>query len=224
MVAMSDRNDGEGGPGEDRLPDERPWRRREYSGAGSTLGVAVLIVLAVGLAVWYFELRGDPAPGMDGAAGIVALPEELNPTGEPPVAEEGRAAPNFTLETLDGELLTLSDFRGEPVVLNFWASWCGPCRQETPALQQFAEENPGVRVIGVNQQEQTSDAREFAEEFGVTYPLPLDRTGAVSQGFRVNRGLPVTFFIGADGVIQEIHYSVVTAEDLREYAEGLVRR
>lgn len=220
---MSDRIDGEDAADE-RLPDERPWRRREYSGAGSTLGVAVLIVLAVGLAVWYFELRGEPGPGSDSSGGIIALPDELNPTGREPVAEVGRAAPNFALETLDGEALTLSDYRGTPVVLNFWASWCGPCRQETPALQQFAEENPGVQVIGINQQEQPGQAREFVEEFGVTYPIPLDRSGAVSQGFRVNRGLPVTFFISADGVIDAVHYSVVTADDLQEYADGLVRR
>jgi cytochrome c biogenesis protein CcmG, thiol:disulfide interchange protein DsbE len=223
MVAMSNRIDGEDAAGE-RLPDERPWRRREYSGAGSTLGVAMLIVLAVGLAVWYFELRGEPGPGGDASGGIIALPEELNPTGREPVAEVGRAAPNFALETLDGETLTLSDYRGTPVVLNFWASWCGPCRQETPALQQFAEENPGVQVIGINQQEQPGQARDFAEEFGVTYPIPLDQTGAVSQGFRVNRGLPVTFFISADGIIDAVHYSVVTTEDLQEYADGLVRR
>ncbi len=222
---MSDKIGGSEGTGDEGLPDERPWRRREYSGAGSTLGVAVLIVLAVGLAVWYFELRGDPGLGTDdGGLGIVALSDELNPTDRAPVAEVGRAAPNFTLRTLDDEVITLSDFRGQPVVLNFWASWCGPCRQETPALQQFAEEHGNVHVIGVNQQEQPRTAREFAEEFGVTYPLPLDRTGEVSQGFRVNRGLPVTFFIDANGVIQEIHYSVVTEDDLREYAQGLVRQ
>lgn len=222
---MSDNVGGGEEPGGDRLPDERPWRRREYSGAGSTLGVAALIVLAVGMAVWYFELRGDAGLGMDdGGLGIIALPESLNPTGQPPVAEVGRAAPNFVLRTLDDELVTLSDFRGRPVVLNFWASWCGPCRQETPDLQRFSEAFSGVHVIGVNQQEQPGQARSFAEEFAVTYPLPLDRTGAVSQGFRVNRGLPVTFFIDASGVIQAIHYSVVTSEDLEEFARELVRQ
>lgn len=198
-------------------PDERPWRRREYSGPASTLGLAALIAVVVGVAIWYFEISGGGSGGSDDDTyGIAALAEGMNPTGEAAAAREGRAAPNFRLLGLDGAVHELTDFRGKTVVLNFWASWCGPCRDETPALQAFYEETSadGVVVLGVNQQEQESRARGFAEEFGVDYPVLLDSNGEVSTGYRVGRGLPVTFIIDATGVIREVHLSSVEREDL----------
>jgi len=198
-------------------PDERPWRRREYSGPASTLGLAALIAIVVGVAIWYFEIAGgEGGDAADGTHGIVALADADNPTGEAPAAREGRAAPNFRLAGLDGAEHELTDYRGKTVVLNFWASWCGPCRDETPALQAFFEDASadGVVVVGVNQQEQESRARDFAEEFGVSYPVLLDSDGEVSNGYRVGRGLPVTFIIDGSGVIREIHLSSVERDDL----------
>lgn len=202
------------------LPDERPQRRREYSGAGSTLGVAMLVVLLVGLAIWWFELRGGVG---EGAAtreglGIVPLAEAQNTTGKPPAAQEGRVAPNFRLEAPDGTVHVLTEFRGSPVLVNFWASWCGPCRGETPDLQSFSEAHPGVKVLGVNQQESAATAKDFLEQFGVTYPVVLDSSGEVSSAYRIDRGLPVSLLLDREGVVQKIYYGRLKEEHLAEVA------
>jgi cytochrome c biogenesis protein CcmG/thiol:disulfide interchange protein DsbE len=203
------------------LPDERPQRRREYSGAGSTLGVAALIIIAVGVAIWFFELRGDTSEGAAGEAGfgIIDLPAGMNATGNNPAAQAGRAAPNFRLRTIDGGEASLTDLRGRYVLLNFWASWCGPCRGETPLLQAYTEDHPdGLVVVGVNQQESRGDAKAFVEEFGVTYPQLLDSSGQVSSAYRVSRGLPISFLIDPEGVILRVHIGQVAEEQLDELA------
>ena len=198
----------------ENLPDERPQRRREYSGASSTLGVAALIVLTIGVAIWYFEFRGESG-GATGEAGfgIVALPS--NPTNQPAAARIGRAAPDFRLRTPSGESATLSHFRGRYVLVNFWASWCGPCRAEAPDLQALAiAHGSRLAVIGVNQQETARDAIEFTDQFGVTYPIVLDSTGEVSEGYHVGRGLPVTFLVNPEGVVVNVYIGRLTAATL----------
>ncbi|MGI8925656.1 MAG: TlpA family protein disulfide reductase [Tepidiformaceae bacterium] len=204
------------------LPDERPQRRREYSGAGSTLGVAALIVIAVGVAIWWFEVRGGDTPaGIDDGTGVIALDDTLNPTGRAPAAQPGRAAPNFLLRTPEGEPLRLDAFRGSYVLLNFWASWCNPCRGETPELQALAEAaatSAGAKLVvaGVNQQETAGAARAFADQFGVTYPIVLDRSGSVSEAYRVGTGLPVSFLLSPDGVVLKVYPGRVTGQQLQQ--------
>ena len=134
------------------------------------------------------------------------------------VAQEGRAAPNFRLHSLEGKEAQLSDYRGDFVLVNFWASWCGPCRDETPDLQSFYEHNSnnGLVVFGVNQQERNSAAQHFTEEFGVTYPVALDASGEVSSGYGVGRGLPMSFLITPDGIIEQIIYGRISDDQLSE--------
>ena len=211
----------------DELPDERPTRRREYSGASSTLGLAALIVIVVGAALWYFEFQDNGSSGGGGTPGlgIVALPPELNSTGKAAAAQEGRAAPNFKLRSPDGTDVQLSELRGDFVLVNFWATWCGPCRGETPDLQAlYTATKPdaakaGLIVIGVNQQEEPDTARNFAAEFGVTYPIALDRSGEVSNAYRVGgRGLPISFLVDPAGVIEHIYYGRIAPEALAALA------
>ena len=206
---------------EDASPDERPTQQREYSGPGSTLGLAALIVLVVVALFWFYELRGDSTsvPTVEGI-GVISLADELNPTGQAPAARVGRAAPNFKLTTPAGETIELTDFRGKYVLVNFWATWCGPCRAETPDLQRFFTEHPtGFSIIGVNQQESAEVAAAFAEDFDVTYPIALDLTGAVNTAYRVSTGLPITFLIDPEGVIVDIAIGRVLQSKLDEYAE-----
>lgn len=204
------------GPVDEQLPDERPQRRREYSGAGSTLGLAALVILVVGTAIWWAELRPGGAPSLakDGT-GVFALPDGYNTTGEPPAGQPGRAAPNFRLANGDGQLVTLSNYRGKWVLVNFWATWCLPCRDETPDLQEVYERNEDVLVVlGVNQQETVEQMTTFGDAYDVTYPLVLDRSGQVSQAYRVSRNLPVTFLIDPQGVIVEAFWGQVSMDTL----------
>ncbi|MBK6318840.1 MAG: TlpA family protein disulfide reductase [Dehalococcoidia bacterium] len=206
----------------DSHPDERPQRRREYSGPGSTLGLAAAIVVAVAAAIWYFEFRdsgdGSSAMGAGSGFGIIELEDGLNPTTKSPAAREGRAAPNFRLPRLGEEAVTLVDYRGSFVLLNFWASWCGPCRDETPDLQSFHEHHSqdGLVIIGVNQQEQRAAAADFVDEFGVTYTVALDASGEVSAAYGVGRGMPISFLVSPGGVIEQVYFGRLTETQFAE--------
>jgi thiol-disulfide isomerase/thioredoxin len=204
-------------------PDPRPQRRREYSGAWSTLGVAAVIIAAVAFAIWWFEFRGGDGATVDsGAFGIVPLPPEANPTGEPPAPRDGRAAPNFLLADLDGQAETLTDYRGKYVLVNFWASWCGPCRGETPDLQRLADRRPDdVVVVGVNQQESRDTAAGFVDEFDLDYPILLDTDGEVSLAYNVGRGLPVTLVVDPEGVIARTFVGRLSDDQFAEIEEIL---
>ena len=111
-------------------------------------------------------------------------------------ATVGETAPEFELPTLSGDTLTSADLEGHPVVINFWASWCLPCREEAPLLERtwrrFRDE--GVMFLGVNIQDAESDAKAFLEEFDITYPVVRDLDQKLTRSFGV-RGLPETFFV-----------------------------
>ena len=116
----------------------------------------------------------------------------------------GNQAPDFTLSDLDGNNVSLSDFRGQGVLLNFWASWCGPCRAEMPYLQQIHEEWSylGVVLLTVNLEESSATARDFAISNKLSFPVLLDTQAEVAREYGVS-GIPTTLFIDKDGIIKE---------------------
>ncbi|MEE8318786.1 MAG: redoxin family protein [Dehalococcoidales bacterium] len=117
--------------------------------------------------------------------------------------EVGKLAPDFQLSNLEGQSVSLSDFRGQPVLVNFWASWCGPCRYEMPFLQQIHEEQAanGLVVLGINLGESPGEVREFMGEFGLTFTTLLDSEQDVALMYNV-RSIPTTLLIDENGVIQ----------------------
>ena len=205
-------------PPENDLPeiDERPQRRREWSGGGRSVLLPLVIVGAIVVAVWWLERgRGGGDDAADGY-GIVALEAERNATGRAPAAEIGRSAPDFRLARLDGGDLRLSDLRGKVVILNFWASWCAPCRQEMPEFVRLYGENQakGLEIVAVDLQEAESQVRGFVDEFGMRFPVVFDRSGNVANTYRV-RQLPVTLIVDRDGVIRATKDGPVTPDFLK---------
>ena len=136
-------------------------------------------------------------------------------------AEVGQLAPNFEGQDLDGNLVRLSDFQGQPVILNFWATWCDSCEAEIPALQRvFHErEGEGLVVLGVDWGEgRVGAARGFLDRLGATYVSVMDPTGDIGSSYRV-RGLPVTLAIDKDGVIRETVGGELTYRAFDQFAQ-----
>lgn len=119
--------------------------------------------------------------------------------------EMGKLAPDFQLPTLEGQTVFLSDYRGKPVLLNFWASWCGPCQYEMPFLQRTYEKWAGrdLVVLAVNLQESPDVVREFMADLGLSFPVLLATDPKVPLAYNV-RGIPATFFIDKNGIIRDI--------------------
>lgn len=133
--------------------------------------------------------------------------------GGPPAV--GRAAPEFEAVALEGgKAVSLKEMRGRPVLLNVWATWCHPCRQEIPALQKLQETRPGVAVVGVSIDDpgQEDEIRTFLRGYGARYAIWLDPDQRVSSTF-ATVGVPTTFLIGADGKLLWKHVGPVRADD-----------
>ena len=138
---------------------------------------------------------------------VSQVPASATTSGAIPSPREGFAAPDFTLDTLDGQSVTLSDLRGKAVVVNLWAAWCPPCRAEMPALQAAYEmdRDRGLEILAVDMtyQDREQDVLRFVQEFGLTFTVALDRDGTVARQYLL-RALPSTFFVGPDGVIRKV--------------------
>ncbi len=203
-----DRSIGHGAAPAAHPPSKRRVNRRELLllMGGAVVG---LIIIAV---VWFASGRSDQA----------ALQA---------VAEVNRPAPTFTLSTLDGKQVSLSDYRGKVVMLNFWYTKCPPCREETPALQHVYQQlsDKGLVILGVNvrQNEQPGaagdqDIRAFAEQFGVTYPIVIDSNRDVAMAYQIYP-LPTSIFIDPNGQERYRSFSTVTAQDVERIFTELQR-
>lgn len=137
----------------------------------------------------------------------------------------GFSAPDFTLPNSMQEEVTLSDLRGKPILVNFWASWCLPCRTEMPAIQEIYQEYApqGLSVLAINatNQDEYSAVKSFINQNGLTFPILFDENGQVSASYRI-QSLPTTFFIDQDGVIQDIAVGGMSETFLRIKIEELI--
>ena len=132
-----------------------------------------------------------------------------------PAPKIGRPAPDFTLVDLNGNEVTLSDFRGKTVFINFWATWCPPCRAEMPEIEAIYQKykDKGVVVIGVDILEPEDVVRQFVEQGGYSWTFVLDATGAVSDDYKVT-AIPISFFIDREGIIQAVNIGAMTKRDM----------
>ncbi|HBE91215.1 MAG TPA: TlpA family protein disulfide reductase [Gammaproteobacteria bacterium] len=119
---------------------------------------------------------------------------------------EQSAAPDFTLKSINGDNLRLSEFRGEVVLINFWASWCGPCRQEMPVLSELHDKYKalGFTVLGVNVEEEPGKARRLLKEMQVSFPVLLDNESVVSKQYNVV-AMPSTVLVDRNGNMRYLH-------------------
>jgi cytochrome c biogenesis protein CcmG/thiol:disulfide interchange protein DsbE len=140
------------------------------------------------------------------------------------VLEPGKAAPDFTLQTLDGKTVTLSDLKGKVVVVNFWASWCEPCRQEMPAIEKAYEtyKDQGLVVLGVNLRENNVSVKGFVDMHKLTFPILMDKDNSVAVDTYKVKPIPTTFFIDRQGILQLKMEQPMTYQFLENNLEPLL--
>ncbi len=174
-----------------------------------------------------FPLLGLVAAGIvivtSGATGSGAPPTPQMVTLPPPNAVADSPMIDFTLTSLDGQTVSLSDYQGRIVFLNFWATWCVPCEKELPAFQEFQAQQPpdGAAILAVNVQESADQVTGFLTDHdisGLTVLLDADSTVANSYGIY---NLPVTFVIDQNGIVRYPKFGAMTVDDLQGYLTAL---
>lgn len=183
-----------------RLPVPEARRRAVRQGIAAALVAAALV--AAGVTMW--------GPGH----GVSAQQARPLP---------GQPAPDFTLTLLDGATLTLSELRGQPVLVNFWATWCPPCEEEAPVLQSTWEayQDRGVVFVGVVYQDDRAAVERFIEEYGLTYPIGPDVGEQIATAYGIT-GIPETFIIDPDGKVAFVHIGPATADELTAELDSLL--
>jgi cytochrome c biogenesis protein CcmG, thiol:disulfide interchange protein DsbE len=170
------------------------------------LSLVVLAVVGFVVLLWGGLARKEPLTGASG------------------IARVNRPAEDFTLPLFSGGNITLSSLRGKPVVINFWASWCPPCREEAPILEEVWRryKDNGVTFIGVDIQDAETDALAYIKEFGITYPNGPDIGGKITIDYGVS-GIPVTFFVNREGLIVSRWVGAINERILVSRIEDLLR-
>lgn len=169
--------------------------------------VFYILVLSVVVLIFHFYSKRQPAADET---------ERLLDSFRKPSQWQGRYAPDFEIEFVDGSKFKLSDHIGKKVIiLNFFATWCGPCKEEMPELTGFYEKHKGepFLLMGINANEGYDKVREFAKELGITFPVGIDKNDKIQKMYTV-RSYPTTILIGADGRVQTYEVGQITNADI----------
>lgn len=176
---------------------------------GLWAGVGLGVIL-IGILVWtgVIPLLGVRVPN----------PE----TNEAPLArlEEGTPVPDVEMAHLDGTPMSMADYRGKVVVMNFWATWCGPCVQEMPMFQAYQDQYPEMVILGVDSGEDPAQVKEFLSQLQISYPTVIDDPDGMGKELRVSF-LPTTIFIDEQGEIRFRHYGVISPDQMDHYLQTL---
>ena len=208
----------------------QPEHAEPRAGRWWQLGL-LLIFAGLGLALgwWWFDGPGPASQtGRAPANGTpyfttVAAPVHVSSA---PAPVEGAPAPDFTLKSLDGQQVTLSQLKGHPVLINFWASWCPPCRLEMPDLVKSyaAHKGEGFVLLGLNATALDSlpDVQAFVKEFSMTFPVLLDPDGSVEALYRL-RGLPLSVFVDRQGIINRLNIGAMSADQIEQFVGEILK-
>jgi cytochrome c biogenesis protein CcmG, thiol:disulfide interchange protein DsbE len=187
-------------------PDPAPRGRR---GLLVAIAVAAVLIVAGITAAVLITTGEDSTPASSSGRPSVEVVD-------PGSVEVGQPAPDFVLPSLNGNgTVKLSELRGKPVVLNFWASWCHPCRQEFPLLADAYDEHgdDGLEIVGITFRDIASDSRDFAKDQGAQWTLARGEDDAVARAYGV-RAVPQTFFIDKQGTVKARVFGITSAKDL----------
>jgi len=138
------------------------------------------------------------------------------------VLQEGAEAPNFELVDLNGETHRLSDYEGQGVFLNFWGTWCEPCKKEMPAMnrQYAAYKDQGVHVLAVNIAQSDFEVQNFVDTYGLSFPVVIDKTKSVMTAYNINP-LPTTMLISPEGKVEKIITGEMTEKQIASFMESI---
>lgn len=194
-----------------RLPEKKAVRNKNMTILASVaIFTGLSLLLWLGLQPSTAEVAAESAPAsVTSATGVEAVEPKA---GEIP--QKGMLAPDFHLTTLEGEAVSLSDYKGQVIAVNLWATWCPPCRAELPGMNAVydAYKDDGLVMLAVNGREKESLVAEFIESEGFTFPVLLDPEGQVMGIYSVY-SFPTTFIIDRDGVIQHVQTGSISASD-----------
>jgi peroxiredoxin len=178
----------------DELLFRPPFRRPRVGALRNVVATLAVGAIIVGL-VWFFD-----RPGAIGSSQAITL--TAGASG--PAPRIGREAQDFQVQTLDGSTVSLSDYRGQPVWVSFWATWCPPCRAENPDIQEVyeAHQGEGLVILALSIGEETDTVQSYVKRTGLTYTIGLDQTTEIAARYRIV-GIPTHFFVDRDGILRE---------------------
>ncbi|TJX68098.1 TlpA family protein disulfide reductase [Soehngenia saccharolytica] len=187
-----------------------------------TLIVLVVIIAVAIVGVW---IVNDTEEADDNTPVYTQTPADNDEVGnliinDMPKVDSGEPAIDFTLEDLDGNEISLSDFEGKIVLLNFWATWCGFCDLEMPDLEKLATVNEDIVVLGVNVGEDKELVKEYVDQKKITFPVVLDATTDIASDYLVT-GLPTSYFIDEDGIIYGRYPGMMTYDMMTEFIDEM---
>jgi cytochrome c biogenesis protein CcmG, thiol:disulfide interchange protein DsbE len=172
-------------------------------GAGLIVGTGLGLIFLIG-----FQITATPSSTSN---------EEVRAGVSLPAPNIGSPAPDFSINLLNGDTFNLKENQGRTILLNFWATWCAPCRLEMPVFQEYYQQaRDDLLIAAINNAEEQTIVQEYVDELGLSFPILLDDDASIQRLYRV-RGYPTTLLIDSQGIIQVYHVGILTEQQLEQY-------